>query len=404
MEKKKVVITGGVGFIGRKVAKLALEDGYSVLLFDNLSPQIHGAIPDLAGLQLLRSPRVEVLRGDVLRDSDWSAALEHARAVIHLAAETGTAQSMYEICRYTEINVGGTAVLLNHLANRRHGVRKLILASSRSVYGEGAYHCHRCGLVYPPARSEEMFRCGKWQPVCPSCQGEITAAPTPEYAKTAPASIYAATKLAQEDLVRVTSKALGIPFVIFRLQNVYGEGQSLKNPYTGILSIFSNQLRMGKTIHLYEDGQESRDFVHVSDVAQAVLRGLASDRADGETLNVGSGQAITVEQVARLLGECFGATTPAAVTGQYRLGDIRHGFADLVAIRSRLQFAPEITLDEGLSQFADWVKTQPVEPDRLDAASEELVARGLMPDAPRAQRTQDEPAHYRAAHAKAAST
>jgi len=319
-----------------------------------------------------------VFRGDVRKPSDWALALEHAGCVIHLAAETGTAQSMYEISRYTATNVGGTAILLDHLANRKHGVRKLILASSRSVYGEGAYGCRQCGLVYPPARSEAMFRSGQWQPACPACQGPIDAAATPEHARTSPASIYAATKLAHEGLVRVATKAVGIPAIIFRFQNVYGEGQSLKNPYTGILSIFSNQLRAGKTVQLYEDGQESRDFVHVSDVARAVLAGLASERADGETLNVGSGKATTVEQVARLLQERFGSTAQPIISRQYRLGDVRHGYAELAAIRSRLQFAPVIPLEEGLTRFVEWVKTQPLEADRLDDATGELVARGLM--------------------------
>jgi dTDP-L-rhamnose 4-epimerase len=379
METNKVLITGGLGFIGLEVAKLLVERRYPVLLFDNLSPQIHGAIPDLAALRLLRNSRVEVLRGDVSKPSDWAAALENTAAVVHLAAETGTAQSMYEISRYTETNVGGTAALLNHLANHKHVVRKVILASSRAVYGEGAYQCKRCGLVYPPARSEEMFRSSEWQPMCPTCQSSIDAIATTEEARTAPASIYAATKLAQEDLVRVAAKALGIPAVIFRFQNVYGEGQSLKNPYTGILSIFSNQLRMGKTIHLYEDGQESRDFVHVSDIARAVVSGLASEGANGATLNVGSGQPTSVKQVALLLQERFGGKTEPLISGQYRLGDIRHGYADVTAIRARLQFAPEIALDVGLTRFVEWVKTQPVEPDRLDKATAELVAHGLMP-------------------------
>jgi len=379
MKNKRVLITGGLGFIGLEVAKLLVERKHPVLLFDNLSPQIHGAIPDLAALRLLRNACVEVLRGDVSEPSDWAAALEDTAAVVHLAAETGTAQSMYEISRYTETNVGGTAALLNHLANYKHAVRKIILASSRAVYGEGAYQCKRCGLVYPPARPEEMFRSSAWEPMCPTCDGSIDAIATTEQAKTSPASIYAATKLAQEDLVRVASKALGIPGVIFRFQNVYGEGQSLKNPYTGILSIFSNQLRMGKTIHLYEDGQESRDFVHVSDIARAVVSGLDSDGADGATVNVGSGQPTSVKQVALLLQERFGATTQPIVSGQYRVGDIRHGYADLTAIRACLQFAPEISLDEGLTRFVEWVKTQPVEPDRLDKATAELVARGLMP-------------------------
>jgi dTDP-L-rhamnose 4-epimerase len=374
----KILISGGLGFIGLEVARLLAEQKHSVLLFDNLSPQIHGAVPGLASLSLLRNAHVEVLRGDVSKPSEWAAALHDVQAVVHLAAETGTAQSMYEISRYTATNVGGTAALLDHLANHKHMVRKIILASSRAVYGEGAYACPHCGLVYPPARSEEMFRLGNWQPRCPMCQSALAATATPEEARTAPASIYAATKLAQEDLVRVAAAALGIPAVIFRFQNVYGEGQSLKNPYTGILSVFSNQLRLGKTIHLYEDGQESRDFVHVSDVARAVQLGLDSDRADGATLNVGSGQSTSVGQVALLLRERFGTKTNPLISGQYRMGDIRHGFADMTAIRARLRFAPEIPLEEGLTRFVAWVKTQPLEPDRLDQATAELMARGLM--------------------------
>jgi dTDP-L-rhamnose 4-epimerase len=165
----KVLITGGLGFIGLEVAKLLVQRGYSALLFDNLSPQIHGAIPDLAGIRLLRGAQVEVFRGDVAKPADWAAALDKVGAVVHLAAETGTAQSMYAISRYTETNVGGTARLLDHLANHRHDVTKIILASSRSVYGEGAYRCQHCGLVFPAARSEEMLRSAQWQPVCPTC-------------------------------------------------------------------------------------------------------------------------------------------------------------------------------------------------------------------------------------------
>jgi dTDP-L-rhamnose 4-epimerase len=379
MESKKVLITGGVGFIGVQIAKLLVQRQWPVLLFDSLSPQIHGAIPDFTSVPVLKSPQVELMRGDVCRATDWANALVDVRYVIHLAAETGTAQSMYEISRYTGTNVGGTASLLDYLANHKHKVAKIILASSRSVYGEGAYRCSRCGPVYPSSRSEEMLRSAHWQPLCPSCRGEIDAAHTPEEAQTRPASVYAATKLAQEDLVRVASQALGIPAIIFRLQNVYGDGQSLRNPYTGILSIFSNLLRAGKTIRLYEDGQESRDFVHVSDVAHAVLLGLTSDGGDGFTLNVGSGRASSVEHVALLLKERFGGKVQPVISGQYRLGDIRHGYADLTAIRTRLGFFPQVSLDHGLDSFVDWVKKQPVESDRLDIATQELVVRGLMP-------------------------
>ena len=378
MQKDKILITGGLGFIGMEVAKLLVERRQRVLLFDNLSPQIHGAVPNLSSLSLLRCANVEVIRGDVCRADDWRDALADVGCVVHLAAETGTAQSMYEISRYTDTSVGGTASLLNYLANYKHDVAKIVLASSRSVYGEGVYLCPNCGPVFPSMRSEEMFRSKRWQPECPICKGAIAASATREDAKTAPASVYAATKLAQEDLVRIAGKALGIPWVIFRFQNVYGEGQSLKNPYTGILSIFSNQLRAGKTINLYEDGQESRDFIHVSDVARAVVLAITGDGADGTTLNVGSGHPTIVERIALLLTERFEADMQPVVSGQYRLGDIRHGYADTTAIHKQLGFAPEISLEQGLDRFVAWVKQQPVEPDRLDAATQELVSRGLM--------------------------
>jgi dTDP-L-rhamnose 4-epimerase len=398
MPGNKVLISGGLGFIGVELARRLVARGLSIVLFDNLSAQIHGAIPRLTVPDLVNDARVEVVRGDVARDADWARALEEATEVIHLAAETGTAQSMYEISRYTRTNVSGTAALLNRLANHRHRVRKIILASSRSVYGEGAYQCTRCGLVYPPARSEQMLRSGQWQPRCPTCWREIESTATPEEARTTPASIYAATKLAQEDLVRVAAQALGIPAVIFRFQNVYGEGQSLKNPYTGILSIFSTQLRQGKTIHLYEDGEESRDFVHVSDVARAVDLALESDRADGATLNLGSGRATSVATIARLLSEHLGAKTEPVVTGEFRLGDIRHGYADLSAIGTRLGFTPAVSLEKGLTRFAQWVASQPLEPDQLDYAARELAQRGLMSaQADGASRGKSENVHAKAA-------
>ena len=218
----------------------------TVRLLDNLSPQIHGAVPQPELGTLLEEHHVEVMRGDVCQRQDWVSALRDVASVVHLAAETGTGQSMYRIGDYTSTNVLGTALLLDVLANDRHQVTKLVLASSRSVYGEGAYRCAGCGLVYPPMRSLDSLQAGQWEPLCPSCCGPIHPVATPETARTSPASVYAATKLAQEDLVRIAANALGIPFLIFRLQNVYGEGQSLNNPYTGILSIFSNRIRQGK--------------------------------------------------------------------------------------------------------------------------------------------------------------
>jgi dTDP-L-rhamnose 4-epimerase len=373
-----ILITGGLGFIGQQVAAILLKQHCSISLFDNLSVQIHGAVPDLSALELLRNKRITVLRGDVRSRTDWESAVQDCDCVVHLAAETGTAQSMYEMHRYTETNVGGTSLLLDVLANRRHKVRKLILASSRSVYGEGAYVCGNCGPVAPAMRSEQALREGHWEHQCPRCDKPATPIATSEQSPTAPASIYAATKLSQEHQFRIAGCAFGIPSVILRFQNVYGEGQSLKNPYTGILSIFSNQLRAGKTVRLYEDGEESRDFVHVSDVARAVQLAVDSGRADGMTLNVGSGVPTSVRSIAMLLKDCYSSKSDIVVSGEFRIGDIRHGYADLTLIKDRLGFTPQISLTDGIKRYARWVVTQAPQPDHLDRAAEELRSRGLM--------------------------
>jgi len=380
---QKVLITGGLGFIGLELARTLVQRGMAVRLLDNLSPQIHGlnSQPELGSL--LEESLVEVVRGDVCQRRDWVSALRDVKSVVHLAAETGTGQSMYRIADYTSTNVLGIALLLDVLANDRHGVTKLVLASSRSVYGEGAYHCAHCGVVYPPMRSSVQLQAGHWEPLCPSCSAKVSPMATPEAAQTNPASVYAATKLAQEDLLRIAANALGIPFLIFRLQNVYGDGQSLHNPYTGILSIFSNRIRQGKKIVLFEDGQESRDFVHVSDVAEAIALGVTSDGGDGLTMNVGSGAQVSVETVARSLRRQFkDSRTTLVISGQYRVGDIRHNYADISAIGEHLGFAPRIPLEDGIARFVRWVKTQPIvnngSEDGLDRANRELIERGLM--------------------------
>jgi dTDP-L-rhamnose 4-epimerase len=380
---QKVLITGGLGFIGLKLARTLVRRGMKVRLLDNLSPQIHGVdqLPELSSA--LGEANIELVRGDVCKRRDWVSALRDVSSVIHLAAETGTGQSMYKIGHYTSTNVMGIALLLDVLANDAHGVTKLVLASSRSVYGEGAYHCAICGVVYPPMRSLTDLEVSRWEPLCPGCGGMVLPLATPEVAKTSPASVYAATKLAQEDLLRIAGNALGIPFLIFRLQNVYGEGQSLHNPYTGILSIFSNRIRQGKEIVLFEDGQESRDFVHVSDVADAIALGVTSDGGDGLTLNVGSGVQVSVESVAHSLNRAFnGSRKMILISGQYRVGDIRHNFADISSIHRHLGFSPRVPMEEGIGRFVDWVRTQPISSDGaedgLDRANRELIERGLM--------------------------
>lgn len=372
----KILITGGLGFIGSHVAARLAGDGHQVSLMDNLSPQIHGVIPR-PPLQVLQNDKIRILRGDVRCRQDWVAALEGIDCVLHFAAETGTAQSMYEIDHYSRTNIGGTALFLDLLANHRHGVKKIVLASSRAVYGEGAYDCASCGRVFPRSRTAAEMRAGQWELRCPKCARPINCVATPEDSQASPASIYAVTKLSQEHLIGIGS-ALGIATVILRFHNVYGEGQSLRNPYSGILSIFSNRIRLGKTIFLFEDGNESRDFVHVSDVANAVCLATELPGGDGKTLNVGSGIPTSVSRVAQCLIRSLGSSQEPVISHEYRIGDIRHCYADLTRIGQALGFVPAIGLDEGLDRFARWVMTQPVEEDELELANRQLEKRGLI--------------------------
>ncbi len=378
---KTVLVTGGAGFIGSHLVPQLLAAGFAVRVLDTLSVQIHGERPVSLGW-LNGTPHLEFIRGSVTSPADLERALEGASAVVHLASETGTGQSMYEIARYTDVNVQGTALLMQHLVNARNRtVERFVLASSRSVYGEGTYV--RKGeedgqRLTPPARNAAMLKARQWEPVCPHTGQELTAVPTREDDRTAPSSIYAATKLIQEDLVRIACDSSGTGYALLRLQNVYGEGQSLNNPYTGILSVFSTRIRRGLVLPIFEDGQESRDFVHVSDVAAAFVAALASERPVNAAINAGSGVASPVIEVARALARAFGAEANIEVTGQYRLGDIRHNSADITRLKSLLGLTPRIGLDEGLRRFADWVRHQPLPEDRLAEANAELRRRDMM--------------------------
>lgn len=371
-----ILITGGAGFIGTHLGRLAATH-HRIRILDNLSPQIHG---ERATFE--HRTDMEFIHGDVTVRDDVEHALEGIETIVHLAAETGTGQSMYEIDRYYRTNVQGTALLFDVLANQEHTVRKFILASSRSVYGEGAYICRHCDPAgarrFPKARSAEQLEAHRWTSPCPACGGSMEPTATREDDPLAPASIYAATKLAQEELARVACSALGISHAVLRFQNVFGEGQSLNNPYTGILSIFSTKLRLGLSTPVFEDGEETRDFVHVEDVANAVLRCIDQHIDEGATLNVGSGKAASIMTVARLLQRAMGSTVDPHVTGQYRLGDIRHNFADVSQLEALTGFRPQISLEEGLERFAQWVKDQPLPADQLDRANAELRARKLM--------------------------
>jgi dTDP-L-rhamnose 4-epimerase len=377
---RRVLVTGGAGFIGSHVTAALLRAGFAVRILDNLSPQIHGAVP--RGLDWLSADGIEFRRGSITQSGDLRAALDGVEAVIHLAAETGTGQSMYDIARYCSVNVQGTAQLLDVLANdEQRSVRRVVVASSRSIYGEGAYVCNHCAperRLYPEARPAQALAAHRWEHACASCDNALVALPAKESDPPRPASIYAATKLAQEDLVRITCGSLGVGYAILRLQNVYGEGQSLNNPYTGILSIFSTRIRRELELPIFEDGEETRDFVHVEDVANAFVAALTSERTPNCEINVGSGVATSVAGVARQLSAALGASPRLVVTGQYRVGDIRHNRADVTRLNELLAYRPRVGLAEGLQRFAAWVRSQPLPEDRLAAANAELSARGMM--------------------------
>ncbi|MEX0409751.1 NAD-dependent epimerase/dehydratase family protein [Aquibium sp. LZ166] len=378
----RVLVTGGAGFIGVNLIPLLVRAGHAVRILDTLVPQVHGHLPHAGLCWLGATAGVEFRRGSVGSSSDLSSALEDVETVVHLAAETGTGQSMYEINHYCHENVQATALLMDQIVNgHAPRVKRVILASSRSVYGEGTYvrpDKPDAPRITPPSRNLEALQAGMWEPVCPTSGAELTAIPTSEDDRTAPASIYAATKLMQEDLVRIGCSAAGIGYAILRLQNVYGEGQSLSNPYTGILSIFSTRIRRGLELPVFEDGLESRDFVHVSDVSAAFAAAVAAAKAADTVINVGSGVATPVICIARALSRAFGKPEKVRVTGQYRLGDIRHNMADISRLGTVLDLAPKVSLDEGLSRFVQWVQTQPLPEDRLGEANAELVTRGMM--------------------------
>jgi dTDP-L-rhamnose 4-epimerase len=369
---KSVLISGGAGFIGSALASRLASRGHPVTVLDNLSAQIHGENPAVAQV-----PGYTFIKGDVRSGDDWLRALPGHRVVVHFAAETGTGQSMYQIERYLDVNVRGTAALPDILANRRHAVEKLVVASSRAIYGEGKYSCVEHGTVYPDARSAADLSKGDFSVKCPVCGRESTALPTDEESKLHPSSVYGISKQTQEQLIMTIGRSLGIPAVALRYQNVYGPGQSLQNPYTGILSIFSTRIRNGSPISIFEDGTEGRDFIYIDDVVEATRLAIDDEAADFEVFNVGSGLKTDVLTVAHSLRSALGGSSAIEVNGKFRVGDIRENVADTSKIRSRLGFVPAMGFDDGIRRFADWVNTQGIPVDRFEESIQEMHRRGL---------------------------
>lgn len=376
--KSKILITGGAGFIGSNLALKLINRGYYITILDNLSEQIHGSNPeDTSPLYQSIKDKVNFIRGSVTSKEDWRKALIGQDVVIHYAAETGTGQSMYEIQKYVDVNINGTAILLDLLANEPHEVKKVVVASSRSIYGEGKYKSIEKGIVYPKHRTSTAMDAGDFEVKYPGCYTPLELMATDEESKIHPSSVYGITKQNQEQMIMTVCPTLGIDPVAFRYQNVYGPGQSLKNPYTGILSIFSTQIKNGNGINIFEDGKETRDFVFIDDVVDATILGIEREEANGEVFNVGMGIPIDVMTVAKSLIKNYGIEVPVTVSGSYRLGDIRHNYADLTKIKNKLGFDPKFSFEQGLRAFTNWVNTQEVEQDNYARSIEEMKTKGL---------------------------
>ena len=373
----KTLITGGAGFIGSSLAKVLVARGDTVTVLDNLSPQIHGVTPRESPLLGELASSVRFIKGDVRNVDDWAQALEGQEAVVHLAAETGTGQSMYQVDRYVETNIRGTSLLLDHLAHHPHSIRRVVVASSRSIYGEGKYHGPD-GDVYPGMRSADDMRTGQFECLSADTGEPLEVVATDEASKTHPSSVYGITKLVQEQLVLMTCGAMGIGAAALRFQNVYGPGQSLRNPYTGILSIFSTLLLQGKDINIFEDGEETRDFVYIDDVVESIVLTLDAEHVQQVAYNVGSGVATSVLEVAQTLKRIYGAAGELKITGDFRLGDIRHNFADVSKIRNELGFQASVSFREGATRFCEWVRSQTIEDAGYERSVAEMRARGLM--------------------------
>ncbi|HSF40956.1 MAG TPA: NAD-dependent epimerase/dehydratase family protein [Thermoanaerobaculia bacterium] len=367
----RVLITGGAGFIGSHLADELLEHGYQVRALDNLSEQVHG--PDASRPGYL-SPDVELVEGDVRDPEAVRRALGGVDSVYHFAARVGVGQSMYEIERYTSVNNLGTAVLLEALAERP--VSRLVVASSMSLYGEGLYRDADGNTAAGCDRDREQLKAHEWE--VKDRQGRpLTPVPTPETKTPSLSSVYALSKYDQERLCLMIGRAYGIPTVALRFFNVYGTRQALSNPYTGVLAIFASRLLNGNPPLIFEDGYQMRDFVHVSDVARACRLALEREEARDQVLNIGSGRQYTVREIAKSMSEVLGCEgIEPEVTGNYRVGDIRHCFADISLARRTLGYEPQMPLEQGLIELASWLEGQ-VACDRVAEAREELAARGL---------------------------
>jgi dTDP-L-rhamnose 4-epimerase len=365
----RVLVTGGAGFIGSHLVARLSARGDDVVVLDSLEHQVHNG-------SRVRLDGVTFIRGDVGDPAAADRALLGADAIVHLAAAVGVGQSMYEIDRYVRLNTMGTATFLERMLAAPARPRRLVVASSMSIYGEGEYECDEHGTVAPRPRSEAQLVARAWECVCPDCGTELRPRPTRETKPLIPTSIYAITKRDHEEMCLVIGDAYAIPTVALRFFNVYGPGQALSNPYTGVAAIFASRLLNGRPPVIFEDGRQTRDFIHVSDIVEGIVAALESDDAVGHAINLGTGSATSVDDVAGALARGLAVELEPERTEQYRAGDIRHCVADTARASRLLGWNAQVDLEDGMARLAAWLEGQEAE-DRVDAATQELAARGL---------------------------
>ena len=366
----KTLVTGGAGFIGSHLVQRLLELGRDIVVLDSLEEQVHGGeMPDIPD-------GVRFIHGDVGDPRAAAAALDGVDEVVHLAAVVGVGQSMYEIDRYTRSNTMATATFLEQVVARNIPPTRLVVASSMSIYGEGEYLCETHGPVAPGPRPEEQLLARQWEVPCPHCGQELSPVGTGEQKPVIPTSIYAITKRDHEELCLVTGASYGIPTVALRFFNVYGPGQALSYPYTGVAAIFASRLMNGTPPLIFEDGRQSRDFIHVSDIVSGIVQALSSRAAEGKAINLGTGTPTNVTQIAEVLADGLGVDIEPEWPEKYRSGDIRHCYADPSLAREALGFKAQMSLEAGMENLLAWLEDQEAV-DRVDSATRELAARGL---------------------------
>jgi dTDP-L-rhamnose 4-epimerase len=367
----KTLVTGGAGFIGTHLVRELVRLGDEVVVLDSLEAQVH------EGQDEFSFPAgVRFVHGNLSEPALVDDALDGVDRVVHLGALVGVGQSMYEIERYVRDNTYATAVFLERLVACEPRPARLVVASSMSIYGEGEYECDDHGRVAPRPRPEEQLLARNWECVCPECGRELAPVPTSEQKPLIPTSVYAITKRDHEELSLVVGGAYGIPTVALRFFNVYGPGQALSNPYTGVAAIFASRLLNQKAPIIFEDGRQSRDFVHVSDIVRGILLALESEDAVGQAVNIGTGRPSTVSDIASILADGLGVDIAGEVVDQYRAGDIRHCVADTGRAETLLGFRASVSLEDGMRDLVGWLADQEAV-DRVEAATSELAERGL---------------------------